>query len=143
MDKTAPGWDNASAPSLDEIERLARAALDAFPDPFRAKVADVLVRVADFAAEDILKGLGIDNPFELSGLYVGVPLTEGSVTHPTLNRPEVWLYRRSILDEWCAREDVTLGELVAHVLIHELGHHFGWSDADMDAALAPDHPSDS
>lgn len=83
--------------------------------------------------------MGIENPYELSGLYVGVPLIDESVTHPSPFVPEVFLYRRPILEEWAERGDVSVKELVAHVLIHELGHHFGWSDEEMDAVLGEGH----
>lgn len=118
------------------MERLAQKTLDDFPALFREKMGRVIVRIADAADDKVLNDLGIDDPYELTGLYVGVPLTLDSATSPALHIPEVWLYRRPILDEWAARGDVSLGELVAHVLIHEIGHHFGWSDEDMDAALA-------
>ncbi len=122
-------------PSLDEMETLARAAWDALPAPFRALAGDVLVRIEDFAGEDVLAELGIEDPFELTGLYQGVDLTQQSVLDPTPQTPMVFLYRRPILDEWIDRGDVGLAELIAHVLVHEVGHHFGLSDDHMDALL--------
>ena len=126
---------HALAPSLDDIEALARVAWAAVPEHFRAKAGDVLFRVEDFASDEILADLGIDDPFALSGLYQGVDLTRRSIMDPAPQAPIVFLFRRAILDEWIERGDVTLSELVAHVLIHEIGHHFGLSDEQMDALL--------
>ena len=126
---------HALAPSLDDIEALARMAWVAVPERFRAMAGDVLFRVEDFASDEILADLGIDDPFALSGLYQGVDLTRRSIMDPAPQAPIVFLFRRAILDEWIERGDVTLFELVAHVLIHEIGHHFGLSDEQMDALL--------
>lgn len=126
---------DALAPSLNDIERLARAAWADVPDTFRAMAGEVLFRVEDFASPEILADLGIEDPFELSGLYHGVDLTHRSIMDPAPQAPIVFLYRRAILEEWIDRGDVTLSELVAHVLIHEVGHHFGLSDEQMDALL--------
>jgi predicted Zn-dependent protease with MMP-like domain len=123
------------APSLDDIDRLARAAWAAMPGTFRAMAGDMLIRIEDFATEDVLADLGIEDPFELSGLYQGVDLTQASIMDPTPQSAMVFLYRRAILDEWIERGDVTLAELVSHVLVHEIGHHFGLSDEAMDALL--------
>lgn len=123
-------WNKAEAPGLDEIEAMAEAARATLPPAFAARAAEVVLRVEDFAAQEMLKELGIENPFELTGLYEGIPLTEKSVMDP--GGPDViWLFRRPILDEWVDRGDVALGALVAHVYIHELAHHFGWSDDDI------------
>jgi predicted Zn-dependent protease with MMP-like domain len=119
-------------PSADEIEAIARGALDALPDPFAASLPDIVLQVEDFADEATLAEMGIDDPFELSGLYEGVPLTERSVDQSGTLPERIRLFRRSLLDEW-AGGDVTLEQLVAHVLIHEVGHHFGLSDEDMHA----------
>ena len=123
-------------PSLDDLDRLAREAWDALPAPFRALAGDVIIRIEDFADEEVLDDMGIEDPFELSGLYVGVDLTHKSIMDPAPQAPMVFLYRRAILDEWIERGEVGLGELVAHVLVHEVGHHFGLSDEQMDALLA-------
>ncbi len=113
------------------MEELAFAARDALPPEFRASAASVAIRVVDLAPDDILEDLQIADPFDLTGLYDGIPLTEkSSFDQPT--RPDaIWLFRRPILDEWADRGDVTLGDLVAHVYVHELAHHLGWSDADI------------
>ncbi len=120
------------APSLIEIETLARAALQRLPEPFSAHLDGVLLVVEDFADEATLTALGIADPFELTGLYEGVPI--GEKYHASGTMPDrIRLFRAAILDEWIARGDETLEHLVAHVVIHEVGHHFGLSDADIDA----------
>lgn len=124
-------WKPLEAPGLDVIEALALAARAALPAAFAEPAARVLLRVADFAPDAILADLGIDDPFDLTGLYDGIPLTEASVSDPRTEPDCIWLFRRPILDEWVARGDVALGDLVAHVLVHELAHHFGWSDDDI------------
>ena len=124
-------WTAAEAPDLDVLETLARAAIDALPPAFAGPARAVQLRVAEFAPDDILDEMGIEDAFDLTGLYDGLPMIEKSVSDPG-DRPDViWLFRRPILDEWAGRGDVTLGDLVAHVLVHELAHHFGWSDADI------------
>ena len=119
------------APDLDTIEDLARKALAAVPAPFAKAAAEILLRVEDFAPDDMLDEMGIEDPFELTGLYDGVPLTQKSVMDQPMGPDTIWLFRRPILDEWCARGNVTLAELVTHVTIHELAHHLGWSDDDI------------
>ncbi len=123
------------APSLDDLDRLAQQAWSQMPESFRALAGDVLIRIQDFAEEDVLEDVGIADPFELTGLYVGVDLTQRSISDPAPQQTMVFLYRRPILDEWIERGDVTLADLVAHVLVHEIGHHFGLSDEAMDAIL--------
>ena len=123
-------WSGCEAPGLAEIEAMAEAVRATLPDAFRAAAAAVVLRVEDFAPETVLNEMGIEDAFELTGLYEGVPMTEKSVFDPT--GPDViWLFRRAILDEWVARGDVALDALVAHVFVHELAHHFGWSDDDI------------
>jgi predicted Zn-dependent protease with MMP-like domain len=119
-------------PSAVEIEAIARRTLDALPEPFAASLPDIVLQVEEFADEATLAEMGIDDPFELSGLYEGIPLTERSVDQSGTLPERIRLFRRSILDEWAGGE-VTLEQLVAHVLIHEVGHHFGLSDDDMHA----------
>ncbi|HUF55010.1 MAG TPA: metallopeptidase family protein [Thermohalobaculum sp.] len=116
------------APSLADFEALADRARAALPDVFREMTGALLVRVDDFADEETLAELDIEDPFELTGLYQGVALTEKSVLDVPVEPDVVWLYRRPILDEWVERGDVPLDRLVAHVLVHEIAHHFGWSD---------------
>jgi predicted Zn-dependent protease with MMP-like domain len=121
------------APSLDDLAGLAETAFAALPEAFRRLAGDVLFRVEEFASDDILEEMGIEDAFELTGLYHGVDLASRSVMDPARTPSVVTLYRRPILDEWAHRGDTPLDELVAHVLVHEIGHHFGLSDADIDA----------
>lgn len=121
------------APSIDDMAALAQAAYAALPETFRRMAGDVVFRVDDFPSQEVLDELEIDDPFELTGLYQGVDLTRRSVFDPQPHTAMVFLYRRPILDEWAERGDVTLAELVSHVLVHEIGHHFGLSDLDIAA----------
>ncbi len=119
------------APSAADIEELAVSALATIPEILRAKVHDVVIRVEDFADDETLADMGMESPFELMGLYRGVSLVEKS-GHDVANDVDmIFLYRRPLLDYWC-EEDEPFGALVRHVLIHEIGHHFGFSDADME-----------
>jgi predicted Zn-dependent protease with MMP-like domain len=131
-DPSPPG----RAPSLDDLAALAEQAFAALPDGFRRLTGDVVFRVDDFPTEDVLDSLGIEDAFELTGLYQGVDIGRRSVFDPNPEPARIFLYRRPILDEWAERGDVTLAELVAHVLVHEIGHHFGLSDADIDGIEA-------
>src|SRR4051794_17255502 len=119
-------------PSAEEIEAIARATLTALPETFTQSLGDVVLLIEDFADDETLDAMGIEDPFELSGIYEGVPLTERSVEQSGTLPERIRLFRRPILDEW-AGSDETLEHLVAHVLIHEVGHHFGLSDDDMHA----------
>ncbi|WP_417489201.1 metallopeptidase family protein [Maricaulis sp.] len=127
MTKTA----NLMPPTLSDFETLARGAWEGLPEAYRAMCGHVELFVADFADAEMLEAVGLEDPFELSGLYMGVDLTQQSSLDPTPEASRVFLFRRPILDEWAERETVTLGELVSHVLVHEIGHHFGLSDEDM------------
>jgi predicted Zn-dependent protease with MMP-like domain len=124
---------SASAPSLEDIETLAAAAFAGLPAEVRRACGDLGIAVADFASDEVLDDLGIEDPFELTGLYEGIALTERSVMHQPVAPDQVWLYRRPILDEWCERGDVGFDDLVRHVLVHEIAHHLGWSDDDIRA----------
>lgn len=119
-------------PDLERIESLAVAALERLPAAFRAHLAAVVVRVEEFADDQTLDEMGIEDPFELTGLYRGRPLGEKSVSDSGTLPDTIHLYRRPLLDEW-VETGVTLEALVTHVLVHEVGHHFGLSDADMHA----------
>lgn len=121
------------APDLADFEEMAAAALAEIPEVFRARIGGLLIRVADFAEDEVLAELGIEDPFDLTGLYEGVALTEKSFSDPFAMPDTVWLFRRPILDEWAARGDVPLDRLIAHVLVHEIAHHFGMSDEDIAA----------
>jgi len=133
----ALSW-SSPAPSLADFEALARAAFDRLPEPFRRLAGEVVFHIEDFADDETLDALGIEDPFELTGLYSGVDMLRRSITDPLPHTSRVFLYRRPILDEWAARGDVALDRLVEHVLVHEIGHHFGLSDADIEAIEARD-----
>jgi len=124
-------WALFIPPDLAEFERLAEQALLALPDPYRAAAMQVALRVEDFASDVVLREMEIETPLELTGLYDGIPLTEKSVLDQPLGPDAIWLFRRPILDEWADRGDIPLGDLIGHVLVHELAHHFGWSDDDI------------
>ena len=125
--------DNLTAPSLADFERMARTAYDALPPAFRQPCEGLAIHVADFADADTLSEMGIENPFELTGLYQGVALTEKSVMDVPMGPDTVWLFRRPILEEWAERGNVALAALITHVLVHEIAHHFGYSDDDIAA----------
>jgi predicted Zn-dependent protease with MMP-like domain len=126
-------WSGLYAPTLDDFEALASQALANLPEPFKSLAADVTCSVAEFAEDDILEHFGMESPFELMGLFTGIGLTEDGAVPQTGQLPNtVFLYRRAILDYWAENDDNTLGEVITHVLIHELGHHFGFSDEDME-----------
>lgn len=125
--------ESPTAPTADAIHALAIATVEALPAPLCDLAKQVAIRVEDFASREILDEMQIEDPFELTGLYDGIPLTEKSSFDQPMQPDTVWLYRRAILDEWIARGNVTLAELVAHVTVHEFAHHFGWSDEDIAA----------
>ncbi len=120
-----------TAPDTGDLETMVARAIAALPAPYRAAAAEVVLRIEDFASDAILDDLGLEDPFELTGLYEGIPLTEKSIADQPLGPDVIWLFRRPILDEWCSRGDIALGDLVTHVYVHELAHHFGWSDAEI------------
>jgi predicted Zn-dependent protease with MMP-like domain len=119
------------APSLAQIEMLARDAVLALPQPYREAATAIVLRIDDFAPDHLLDLMELTDPFALTGLYDGMPLTEKSVLNQVMGPDVIWLFRRPILDEWASRGNVTLSELITHVLVHELAHHFGWSDDDI------------
>jgi predicted Zn-dependent protease with MMP-like domain len=119
-----------AAPSAQEIEEMARATLVSLPPEFAAYLGDVLLIVEEFADDETLDALGIDNPFALTGLYHGRPVGEKSSMDSGAPPDRIHLYRRPILEEWI-EDGEDLATLVRHVVIHEVGHHFGLSDADM------------
>ena len=119
-----------SAPSISDIEELAAEAFKGLPDDFRALCGEVIITVTDFPTEEVQKDMDA-GPFDLLGLFQGIGLAHDSATPETGRMPNmVFLYRRAILDYWAEHEE-TLGAVVTHVLVHELGHHFGLSDDDM------------
>jgi len=130
-------WAERFAPSLDDFEVMAREALETLPAPFRKLVEGVPCSVAEFADDETLDELGIESEFDLLGLFRGHGMTEDGMTPATGQLPNrIWLYRRPILDYWSEHDDEALGAIVTHVLVHEIGHHFGFSDADMEAIEA-------
>lgn len=118
-----------AAPTLDDMEALARDTLARLPEPFATYLKDVVLIIDEFPSEDMLEQLGIEDPFELTGLYTGRPAEQEAMTGDL--PPMIHLFRRPILDEW-ADGGVTLEDLVVHIVIHETGHHFGLSDDDME-----------
>lgn len=124
-----------ASPTLDEIEEIARAALRALPSPFADSLGAVVLQVEEFADDATLRSLGIEDPFELSGLYEGIPLPQQSVEQSGTLPERIRLFRGAILDEWAGR-DVSLEQLVGHIVVHEVGHHFGLSDDDIHALEA-------
>ena len=125
-------WRGVKAPSLDELEALAMAAFRRLPQRFRAMCADLVIRVEDYPTDEVLDEMRLQSEFDLLGLFQGVGLPFRSESAPVQMPNMIWLYRRPILDYW-AEHDETLGAVVAHVLVHEIGHHFGLSDDDMEA----------
>ncbi|WP_265587632.1 metallopeptidase family protein [Sphingomicrobium arenosum] len=121
------------APTGADMEEMARAAFARLPEAFTQHLGDVVILVEDFADEATLRAMGIEEPYELTGLYEGLPMTERSIEHSGTLPDKVRLFRLPILLEWMERGDETLEHLVAHVLIHEIGHHFGFSDEEMHA----------
>jgi predicted Zn-dependent protease with MMP-like domain len=129
-------WTDRIAPSLDDFEEMAAAAFAALPAEFRALSGEVPCVVADFPDEDTIAEMELEGEFDILGLFRGVGATQMGATPFTGQLPnQVWLYRRPILDYWAEHED-TLGEIVTHVLVHEIGHHFGLSDDDIEAIEA-------
>ena len=124
-------WQRATAPELTDFEDMADIAWDRLPEEFRSRAGDVLIRVEDYPTDEVLDSLGIDDPLDLLGLYHGVSLDKKSLSDLPTQPDMVFLYRRPMLDEW-AEFGVMLGDLITHVLVHEIGHHFGLSDDDME-----------
>jgi predicted Zn-dependent protease with MMP-like domain len=131
MTGTAHKPHSVTAPTLADIEAIAGAELERLPEPFRRHVRDVVIRVEDFCDAEIESEMGLDSPFDLLGLYQGVSLGQKSVVDVPQDLDRIFLYRRPILDFWCEGND-TLDHVVRHVLIHEIGHHLGFSDDDME-----------
>ena len=125
-------WRPRKAPSLNELEILAADVYARLPEKFRALCEGLVIRVEDFPTDEVLDEMGAETEFDLLGLFQGVGLPFRSESAPMQMPNMVWLYRRPILDYW-AEHDETLGAIVAHVLVHEIGHHFGLSDDDITA----------
>jgi len=126
-----PIWRPLKAPSLDEFEMMAIEAFRRLPDNFRALCSDLVIRIDDFPTDEVLDRMNARTEFDLLGLFQGVGLPFRSESAPMQMPNMIWLYRRPILDYWAEHDD-TLGEIITHVLVHEIGHHFGMSDEDME-----------
>jgi predicted Zn-dependent protease with MMP-like domain len=125
-------WHARQAPTLADFEALAREAFDALPEAFRGLVGEVSFAIAEFPEDDVVEELEAESPFDILGLFQGVGMAHASATPQTGDMPNrIWLYRRPILDYWAEHEE-TLEAIVTHVLVHEIGHHFGLSDDDME-----------
>ena len=131
-------WADRTAPSLDDFEQMAAAAFEALPPEFKALAGNVPCIVAEFPDEETMREMGLESEFDILGLFRGIGLPQGGANPQTGQLPnQVWLYRRPILDYWSESEDhETLGDIITHVLVHEIGHHFGFSDEDMEAIEA-------
>jgi predicted Zn-dependent protease with MMP-like domain len=125
-------WRRMKAPSLAELEVLAGEVFLRLPQKFRDLCAGLVIQVDDFPSDEVLDTMGAESEFDLLGLFHGVGLPFRSESSPVQMPNMIWLYRRPILDYW-AEHDETLGAIITHVLVHEIGHHFGMSDADMEA----------
>ncbi len=120
------------APGLEQIEEIATAAFKALPDSFRALCGDLVIQVEDFPDEETMEEMDCETPFDLLGLFRGTGLAQAGAGRQTGSLPNmIWIYRRPIIDYWAEHDD-TLGDIVTHVLVHEIGHHFGLSDDDME-----------
>jgi predicted Zn-dependent protease with MMP-like domain len=128
-------WRGLLAPSLADIEVLAAEAYARLPERFRKLCEGLVIRVEDFPAQDVMDSMQLESDFDLLGLFHGVGLPFQSETVPEVTPNMIWLYRRPILDYWAEHEEA-LGAIVTHVLVHEIGHHFGLSDEDMEAIEA-------
>ena len=136
MDKSPPiDWRTATAPSLAEMEAIAEEAYGRLPESFRALCEGLVIHVDDFPTDEVIGDMRCETEFDLLGLFHGVGLPFQSITDPSRMPNMVWLYRRPILDYWAEHEE-TLGSIITHVLVHEIGHHFGLSDDDIEAIEA-------
>jgi predicted Zn-dependent protease with MMP-like domain len=135
-------WTDQTAPTLDDFEIMAVTAFQSLPQEFRDLMDGVPFMVADFPDEETLAEMECETEFDLLGLFYGTGLAHRGDTPQTGEMPNrIWLYRRPILDYWAEHDGEALGDVIAHVLIHEIGHHFGFSDDDLDAieqAAAPE-----
>ncbi|HYP57607.1 MAG TPA: metallopeptidase family protein [Beijerinckia sp.] len=131
MAKTDLDWKHIAAPSLADFETMAEAAFASLPHAFQRLCQGLVIRVEDFPDDDTLDDLNCETEFDLLGLFRGQGLAHAHATEATGQFPNmIWLYRRPILDYWADHEE-NLGAIVTHVLVHEIGHHFGLSDEDM------------
>ena len=132
MTQANSNWPSATAPTLEDFEAMADAAFARLPPEFRALCEGIIIRIDDFPDDDVLDEMKCESEFDLLGLFQGRGLAQRGAAAETGEFPNmVWLYRRPILDYWASHEE-TLGAIITHVLVHEIGHHFGFSDDDMD-----------
>ena len=124
-------WEKLEAPDLADFERIADAAFARLPDGFRALCKGVVIQIDDFPTDEVVEELGAEGPFDIMGLFQGYGLAQAGLESTGQMPNMVWLYRRPILDYWAENKE-TLGTVITHVLVHEIGHHFGLSDADME-----------
>jgi len=116
---------------IEDITRYAEAALNGLPQPFKELCQDVILQVVDWPEPNMLAELELSDRLELTGLYEGIPVTQKSNVEPTPFPDAVWLFAQPILSEWRERRDDTLEDLVKHIVIHEIAHHFGWTDEEI------------
>jgi predicted Zn-dependent protease with MMP-like domain len=128
--RSAHGWSRP--PTLDDLAAIAEVAFDSIPETFRREAEGVVIRVVDFPDTETEREMGLESPFDLLGLYRGISINHRSTLSTPNDVDQIYLYRRPILDYW-SESGETLENIIRHVLIHELGHHFGFSDADMEA----------
>jgi predicted Zn-dependent protease with MMP-like domain len=128
-------WRQVTALSLDEMETIAADAFRRLPETFRSLCEGVIIRVDDFPTADVVAEMKLESEFDILGLFQGIGLPFRSESAPSQMPNMIWLYRRPILDYW-AEHDETLGAIITHVLVHEIGHHFGLSDDDMESIEA-------
>lgn len=128
-------WRGLNAPSLADFEAMATEAYSRLPERFQGLCEGLIIRVEDFPEESVLNAMNLESEFDLLGLFQGVGLPFQSPTAPQQMPNMIWLYRRPILDYWAEHEE-TLGDIITHVLVHEIGHHFGLSDDDIEAIEA-------
>jgi len=131
-----PSSASQTAPTIADIQALAEESILSIPETFRAQARNIVVQVVDFPDKETEREMDLESPFDLLGLYVGIALTDQSVSQPNTEPDIVYLFRRPLLDYWCETGE-DLAALVSHVLIHEVGHHFGYSDDEMDALQGP------
>jgi predicted Zn-dependent protease with MMP-like domain len=128
-------WRAVKALSLADMEIIAEEAFRRLPEKFRAMCGDVVIQVDDFPTEEVVREMRLQSEFDILGLFQGIGLPFQSTTDPSRMPNMIWLYRRPILDYWAEHEEA-LGAIITHVLVHEIGHHFGLSDDDMEAIEA-------
>ncbi|MCT8972271.1 metallopeptidase family protein [Microbaculum marinisediminis] len=128
-------WQDRQAPTLDDVQRMAADAFANLPGALRQLCGDIVIQVAEFPEDEVLDDMGLETAYDLLGLFQGTGLAHRGLPYTGEMPNMIWLYRRPLIDYWAESEE-TLGHLVTHVLIHEIGHHFGLSDDDMEAIEA-------